>query len=285
MNTKNLQCFMSVYEERNLTLAAAKLFLSPQGLGKIIRGLEEEFNTELFIRTKEGFIPTESGHVFYEKTKQLNHDLNDLYTTLENIGKKEKRFKLGFASGTIRALDISKIAGFIDNNPEILGEWHERDNNVIQDQVENGDINFGFIVGKPKGRNLRAVCVYTNEVVLYVYRGHRFFDREKVSIEDIKDERIVSMSDKYRIYFDVINASQMLGFVPNIVATVKEGRSIIKLVENKVGIGITPMLMEEREDVHIVRIEGEYKWCIYGICREDSPDSMITDQLYKIFEN
>ena len=36
MNTKNFKCFQIVYEEKNLSAAAKKLFLTPQGLGKII---------------------------------------------------------------------------------------------------------------------------------------------------------------------------------------------------------------------------------------------------------
>jgi DNA-binding transcriptional LysR family regulator len=64
MNTRNFKCFQVVYEERNLQVAAGKLFLSPQGLSKIIKNLEEEVATPLFFRSKEGVVPTESGKIF-----------------------------------------------------------------------------------------------------------------------------------------------------------------------------------------------------------------------------
>ena len=272
---------MAVYEEKNLTTAAAKLFLSPQGLGKIIRGLEDEFRTELFVRTKEGFIPTESGKLFYEKTQKLNKDLNDLYKSLESIGNKEKRFKIGFASGTFRALDINKIARFMDKTPEILSEWHERDNMVIQEQVENGDISFGFIVGKPKSKTLKAVEIESVEVVLYVNKNHKFAGRDKVRFDEIKNEKIVCMSDKYRIFYDVLSACQMQGFMPNIVGTVKEGKSIMELVDSNIGLGISPKLMEETDNICIVRLDGDYKWTVYGVYREDTPDAAINEELIK----
>ncbi len=78
MNTRNLKCFQTVYEEHNLQTAANKLFLSPQGLSKIIKGLEDECGSLLFVRTKDGLIPTESGKVFYEKSQKIIKDINEM---------------------------------------------------------------------------------------------------------------------------------------------------------------------------------------------------------------
>ena len=61
MDTKAFYYFQAVYEERNIHTAARKLYISPQGLGKNIKMLESELNAELFIRTKSGVIPTETG--------------------------------------------------------------------------------------------------------------------------------------------------------------------------------------------------------------------------------
>ena len=49
MNTKNFKCFQVLYEEKNLVPAAKKLFMSPQGLGKLIKNLEDELDTPLFM--------------------------------------------------------------------------------------------------------------------------------------------------------------------------------------------------------------------------------------------
>ena len=97
MNTKNFKCFQIVYEEKNITSAANKLFLSPQGLSKIIKALEEECGTALFVRTKEGLIPTESGKIFYEKSKEVTKNLNEMFSQIQVQGSKDKRFKIGFS--------------------------------------------------------------------------------------------------------------------------------------------------------------------------------------------
>ena len=61
MNTKDLKCFQAVYEEKSVSRAARRLFITPQGLSKIIRQLEEELQASLFVRTARGMEATESG--------------------------------------------------------------------------------------------------------------------------------------------------------------------------------------------------------------------------------
>ncbi len=43
MDTKDLRCFCRVYEERGINQAAKQLFISPQGLSRIIAKLEAEY--------------------------------------------------------------------------------------------------------------------------------------------------------------------------------------------------------------------------------------------------
>ena len=283
MNTRNFKCFQTVYEERNLQAAASKLFLSPQGLSKIIKSLEEECGAQLFVRTKEGFIPTESGKVFYEKSKVVTKDLNEMFSSIEALNDKEKRFKIGFAAGTIRAIDIALVREYMENNPEILASWHEQENSRVLKQVINDEIGFGFVIGKPSETNIKAVKLKSIDVVLYVYNGHRLWNESEVELLDIKNEPIISMNEKYHIYQDVINACRMNGFNPDIVAKVSEGQSIYQLVKNKIGIGVAPRFFGDTDQVKAVAIRDAYAWDIYGIYRGDTVDIDLVERLIAKF--
>ena len=61
MDTKDIRSFRLVYEERSINQAAKQLFITPQGLSRIIHKLEEELQIVLFERTKGGMVPTECG--------------------------------------------------------------------------------------------------------------------------------------------------------------------------------------------------------------------------------
>lgn len=64
MDTKDIRSFRLVYEERSVNQAAKQLFITPQGLSRIIHKLEEELQIVLFERTKGGMVPTECGGLF-----------------------------------------------------------------------------------------------------------------------------------------------------------------------------------------------------------------------------
>lgn len=68
MDTRDIRCFRLVYEERSINKAAHQIFITPQGLSRIIVKLENELQTQLFQRTANGTIPTESGHYFYTQS-------------------------------------------------------------------------------------------------------------------------------------------------------------------------------------------------------------------------
>lgn len=56
MNQKQLQYFIEVYHSRNIQAAADKLYVSRQGVSKMIRSIEEELGQPLFSRTSRGCI-------------------------------------------------------------------------------------------------------------------------------------------------------------------------------------------------------------------------------------
>ena len=59
MNQKQLQYFVTVYQTQNIKTAADTLYVSRQGVSKVIRLLEEELGQPLFIRSIKGVIPTD----------------------------------------------------------------------------------------------------------------------------------------------------------------------------------------------------------------------------------
>ena len=275
MNTRNLKCFQIIYEERNLQAAASKLFLSPQGVSKIIKSLEEECGSALFIRTKDGFVPTESGKVFYEKSKTIIKSMNEMFSEIHAIDDREKRFRVGFAAGTIRAINIQSVNEFMKDNPEIVARWDEQENKTVLKKVLNDEINCGLVVGKPEAPGLSAELIKSIDIVLYVYKGHRLWDSNQVSIREIKDEPLITMNEKYRIYHDFINACQMNDFNPDIIARVGEGETIHTLVKNGIGIGIAPRFFADEKDVRAVSINDAYSWDVYGIYLESSADAQL----------
>ena len=59
MNKKQLEYFMETYHYRNIQAAADNLYISHQGLSRVIRSLEDELGQALFVRSNRGLEPTD----------------------------------------------------------------------------------------------------------------------------------------------------------------------------------------------------------------------------------
>ena len=75
-----MECFIEVTRTGNFTNAAENLFITQPALSRIIKSLEDELGTQLFIRTRKKLILTDAGLILkkhaliIEKQLQLLDD-------------------------------------------------------------------------------------------------------------------------------------------------------------------------------------------------------------------
>lgn len=74
IDKRQAEYFVALYEEGNVTRAAAKLHIVQPALSMQIRRLEQEFEVKLFERTARGVEPTTVGRAFYQKCQQILAD-------------------------------------------------------------------------------------------------------------------------------------------------------------------------------------------------------------------
>ena len=65
MDLRQIQYFIQLFEDRNITQASRNMFISQQGLSKSIANLEDELGFPLFVRQPKGVIPTERAIYLY----------------------------------------------------------------------------------------------------------------------------------------------------------------------------------------------------------------------------
>jgi DNA-binding transcriptional LysR family regulator len=71
MGIRHLKAFLAVFEERNITLAAQRLFISQPTLSVTIRQLEEEMGATLFVRQPRGVDVSDEARVLYPQARRM----------------------------------------------------------------------------------------------------------------------------------------------------------------------------------------------------------------------
>ena len=89
MNTEELHIFATVYKCRSFSQAADKLYMSPQGVSKVIVRLENEMVVQLFSRTTQGITPTLYADRLYSQAQDI-HLIFEKIKSIENISSLHK---------------------------------------------------------------------------------------------------------------------------------------------------------------------------------------------------
>ena len=145
MDTEDLRSFRLVYEERSINQAARHLFISPQGLSRIIQKLEEELHSKLFERTPSGMVPTKSGDYFYEHSQEILYRLEDLKIKMQQIDRADQPFRIGFACGVLNILPLQKLKQISAEFPQILIQWEELANSSMSEKIASGKADIVYM--------------------------------------------------------------------------------------------------------------------------------------------
>ena len=78
MDIRSLKAFIAVFEERNITQASARLYLSQPALSATIRQLEQELGAELFQRQPRGVDVTDAARLLYPEARRLVEEAEGL---------------------------------------------------------------------------------------------------------------------------------------------------------------------------------------------------------------
>lgn len=285
MDTKDIRSFRLVYEERSINRAAKQLFITPQGLSRIIHKLEEELQIVLFERTKGGMVPTECGDYFYAQSQELLYQLEDMKYRLQKMNSRQRKIKIGFACGVLNLVSLKKLNTIQKEMPDVLVQWEELENQEVAEQVNRGLLDIGFIIGAVPGNEIESQVVYEGKMNVLVYPGHPFYGKEKLSIEELKEQPLISLNQKYFSYHSFMQRCGDFGFVPNIIINTMESQLIYRFCNEKLGLGIDADIHKADRlypNIRRVELQDAIPWKVYMIYRKNEQDKSLVERLAHI---
>ncbi|WP_099468153.1 LysR family transcriptional regulator [Konateibacter massiliensis] len=275
MNTNELKCFAAVYEEKSINQAAQRLFITSQGLSRMIKNLETKLDTTLFERSQKGVIPTQSAEFLYERVNLLINQLDNIEEGLRQLELKNRVLRIACARGVLNALSFQLILDFIKSHPQIEVEWAEYANDKVKEMIAGYKADVGIVVGKSKEREFLERQIASREIILTVYEGHPYYDKTEISIADLKNEKILILNEEFRVYHEFKQGCMENGFEPQIVAKTVDSHFLYKLCKLKVGIGVLIDFSTEDfnlKGVKVIPLKEKIKWNIYQISNRQNQD-------------
>jgi len=238
MDLKQLEYFISVVDEGNISAAAKKLHMSQPPLSKQIQLLEDELNCILFERGARKIQLTEAGRMLYnrastmlEMSRLIKKELTDY-----SIGKKGV-LRFGLVSSVSDIALNEWIKHFHRVYPEISFEIYEANTYELIDMLKSNLIEMA-IVRTPFQADEIEVFPLKKES-MYAVGNMKFFCGlgDKVSIKDLADKPLIFYRRWESIFLSVFDEEDVS---PDVFCINDDARTTAVWAEGGLGIGILP---------------------------------------------
>lgn len=260
MDSRDLKVFVAVYEERNVSRAAKKVFLSPQGCSKVIQRMEGELGAPLFTRCHYGVEPTPQGDALYQKA-------NTVIGLFDNI--KEGVVDDGTQKHTLNVASIQGISAYLTRlffrdleecfsgvNVHII----ESPDAIVKKRLTTNEVELGIISGPVDLSVFQAIPFTRYTPCLVINRENPLAKKEKISFSDLEQQPLALVSREFAFYHLIVNRLVNEGVNLDIMTEAAELDYCHRLAEENEAIAVSCDYVawaNRKENTVIRRFEDE----------------------------
>lgn len=180
MDIRLLRFFIAVYEQQNVTRAAAQCFVSQPNISNGVKQLEEMMGTSLFERHKKGAIPNQEAHYLYPIAKRLVTEVQGLPNLFQQQ-VFQHQISIGIAESLAQEYKqqfFRTIHGFND-----AIQW------TVRTMDSSNDLN--LLVREWKFETDLFLPLWKEPYVLCVPNTHPLIEKSRVCLEDLKGSHFI----------------------------------------------------------------------------------------------
>ena len=272
MNLNQLDYIITVADEKNITRAARKLFISQPSLSLSIQSLEKELGTPLFERKNGDLSLTYAGKLFYDWAQNTRQSKQQLSLKISDIAHNVRHLiRIGISPHRCSILIPPVLERFYAVNPACDIELVEKPTFILKEMLEQGEIDFMLDIPHPDTNNYQSeilaeehfLLALPKSVQLSTDTAHAKHDLQNLSVESpaTKKEypeasvlKRISLTALQDIPFITLTSEQNIGkiyrtlcatlaFQPNTVITCTNIETALSLVNRQLGATLIPEIL------------------------------------------
>ena len=166
-----LEYVLTLAEERNMTRAAARLFITQPTLTSYINRLEQELGVKLFDRSVQPIEVTRAGLVYMEDMKRIRSRELALRAKLQALGQEGRAFSVGIPPVRGDGVLPAVTKAFLSRYPEVNLHVENMLEDALERELEGGRIDVAVGSLSTAYPDLRYECIREERFYLLVPRS------------------------------------------------------------------------------------------------------------------
>lgn len=201
MTFRQLNCFAAIYECRSIVRAAQKLYISQQGLSRILGTLEGEAGV-LFVRLHHGLEPTPLGTKLYYACQPVLREMQELDRVIADVSQlAAKQLRVGLVGGTryLNAINVRQLwqQRFSAKHPTTQFEAEELSYARGLELFQENKVDMITYSDYEAPSDCIQIALRTWDRVLLVPEGHHLYHESQISPQMLKGEHLLMYINRH----------------------------------------------------------------------------------------
>lgn len=194
MELRQIQYFIQLYQDLNITKASKNLYISQQGLSKSVSRLEEELGFLLFERHPSGVVPTDDANTLYTYFEKISSSYHELLLAIDSI-HQNRILKICSFHGFALSCDINLFSEYKKIHTDTQIRYEEITNDAILPHLLDRKADVAFMLA-PIPKELVSLQVIRREPLYMVMdRSHPLASRKTVAIQDMQEQTLLLLDN------------------------------------------------------------------------------------------
>ena len=231
MDSQDLKAFIAIYESKNIAQASEKLYISPQGLGKMLKRMEYELGVDLFERSVSGSNPTIYGDLLYRKARKIISMLDNIAKGIDIEANETATICLPMTNGIWEVLPHSFIDEFEELASVKVDEFTATDF-AIESYLQKKEAEIGVVSGPYDASKFKGIHLTSRKHILVMNKGNPLANKDRISYSDLNKKHIALVTRMDNVYKNLMNRFIMNNVHPIIDLESSQMREIINNARN-----------------------------------------------------
>ena len=251
MTIAQLQYFVTVVKQNNISKAAKKLYISQAAVSFAIKELEKEFDTSLFIRYNNQIVLTDEGHHLYKLALGILENVDSAYEDMKSYVRKASILKIGVPPMLGSFIVPSIVQEFTDKKQNTEVQLVELGSAANQKAILDRELSCGFTI-KYKDNispELDYIHVDTTSLYFVINESNPLSKKSVIAISEIKNTPLILMKEDCLQSTLIQSEFEKNGLVPNIKIRTNQLYTIKELLlGNKLGAFLFTQVCKNNSD-------------------------------------
>ena len=223
----------TLYQEKNITSAATKLYLTQPALTYRIKALEQELHTTLFIRTHSGLLFTSEGLVVVQYAKEMLSRYKELLNMLSQMdsvvrGEINIAVSRAFADSDL----VESLSYFIKSQPHIRVKVINDASTKCVEKLMNNEVHVAVVRGEHHV-NCKSILISEDPITL--------ISKKPIEIKQLTEIPYIKYVTDITLEHEIISWwNEHFRSAPKAVISVNDSHACRKMVEEGIGFTILP---------------------------------------------